>query len=176
MPADPPLDLNEVDPPVWRVLVSGTAYGPYTFGQIQTFIHEGRIASGTKVAEGDGAAFIPASDVPALASAFGMAVRSDRAEEPANFIIVTRLAGSAERAVTQALNELGAFGEAIPGVYLLRSHARLSRIRDRLQTLTDLQDKVLIVDATHDRLAWFNLGPEADIHIHAVWDKDVGED
>ncbi|MEE9381088.1 MAG: hypothetical protein V3V03_06770 [Hyphomonadaceae bacterium] len=173
---DQPLDLSVIDPPVWQVLVSDTAYGPYTLGQMQTFVREGRVSADTKIAEGDGSAFIPAGDTPVFAAAFAEAVRTDQTDDLANFIVITRLAGSGERAVTQALNELGAFGEAMPGVYLLRSRARLGRIRSRLQSLTDIADKVMIINATHDRLAWYNLGPEADVHIHAVWDKDMAED
>lgn len=172
MTTEQPLDLSVIDPPVWHVMVSETSYGPYTLGQMKGFIGEGRVSAITKVAMGDGGAFLPAGDTPELLSGFGEAVREDRADEPANYVVITRIEGSAQRAIGQALNELGSFGEALPGVYLLRSSARLSRIRNRLQSLTDLRDKVMIVDASHNRLAWFNLGPEADIHVHAVWEKD----
>ena len=36
--ADTALELGEVDPPKWRVLVHGTTYGPYTLGQMQSFV------------------------------------------------------------------------------------------------------------------------------------------
>ena len=54
------LNLSEIYPPVWRVLVKGSVYGPYTLGQMQTFISDRRIGPGTQIAEGDGGAFLPA--------------------------------------------------------------------------------------------------------------------
>jgi hypothetical protein len=33
-------------------------------------------------------------------------------------------------------------------------------------------EQVLIVNASKDRLAWFNLGPESDIAVRDVWDSD----
>ena len=176
MTTETPLNLSAVDPPVWHVMVSDTSYGPYTLGQMKSFISEGRISATTRVAKGDGGAFRPAAQVAELLSGFGEAVRTDFGEEPANFVIITRIQGSAENAIGHALNELGTYGQVMPGIYLLRSRARLSRIRDRLQSLTGTRDKVMIVDASNDRLAWFHLGPETDVHVHAVWDRDTGTD
>jgi hypothetical protein len=31
---------------------------------------------------------------------------------------------------------------------------------------------LFIVDATHDKAAWFNFGPEADARIRRIWQKN----
>jgi len=49
-----PLDLDKVDPCVWRILVADKVYGPFTLGQLRVFILDGRINARSKIAEGDG--------------------------------------------------------------------------------------------------------------------------
>jgi len=170
MSANTPLDLSEIDPPVWRVMVAGVAYGPYTLGQMRAFITEGRVGAATMIAEADGAAFEPASEKVQLATSFRDAVRTDIDEHASNYVVIARM-NSGDIAINNALNELGKFGEAMPGVFLLRSSAKLARIRDRLMSLSGATDRIMIIDASNDRLAWLNLGPEADIHMRAVWAK-----
>ena len=170
------LNLSDIDPPQWRVLVNGTVYGPYTLGQMQGFIHERRISSLTRVARGETAEFAPAAEQPQLQSLFE--TRADRDEEteaePANYLIATRLAGTGEMQFMGALNRLGTFAEVMPGVWILRSKVRQAKVRDRLQAVVGLEDQVMIANATNGRLAWLNLGPEADIHIRQVWDAEIG--
>lgn len=173
------LDLSEVDPPIWRVLIKDTAYGPYTLGQLQGFIAEGRITLQTKIAKGDGAPFVEAETLPALQPALRTKMREarqsdegDQGDKPHNYIIITRLAGGDEP-ILHKINSLGSFGEAMPGVYVLRSKVKLSAIQQSLNSLAGERDRVLIVDATANRLGWFHLGPEADIHLRSVWDKKI---
>lgn len=170
------LDLSQIDPPVWRVLIADTAYGPYTLGQIQAFIAEGRIGLHSQVAEGDGAAFVSAETVTVLQPVLREALQSKQASandsngEPHNFLVISKLAAG-DHKLTGVLNRLGHFGEALPGVFLLSSSVKLSAIQQALNRELDERDRVLIVDATTNRLGWFNLGPEADVHIRSIWDK-----
>jgi len=101
---------------------------------------------------------------------------SDQADTPHNYIIIAKLSDLSdlgETNLTRCLNTLGRFGEAMPGVYVLQSTTKLSTIQKTLQTATTESDKVLVVDATANRLGWFNLGSEADIHLRSVWDKKL---
>ncbi|MEM5518391.1 hypothetical protein WNY37_15655 [Henriciella sp. AS95] len=169
------LDLAEIDPPQWRVLVNGSVYGPYTLGQMQGFIRERRILEQTRVACGDGGAFTSASDHEGLSGLFG-ALKSpaeDAGAEPANYLVIARLAATGEMQLISALNRLGKFAEVMPGVWALRSTARQARIRDRIHATIGSTDQVMIANATTGRLAWLNLGPEADIHIKTVWDAKI---
>ena len=171
------LDLSEVDPPIWRVLIQNTAYGPYTLGQMAAFIAEGRVGLHTKVAKGDGAAFVDAETVSSLQPALREKMSSQDSAapeddgEPHNYLVITRLSAGGNDTLMHTLNNLGSFGEAMPGVYVLRSASRLAKIQSMLRKLTGARDKVLIVDASTNRLGWFNLGPEADVHLRSIWEK-----
>lgn len=99
--------------------------------------------------------------------------KNDQGNSPHNYIIVSKLTGAGESKLVHALNTFGSFGEAMPGVFVLRSNTKLSVIQKNLHDLTQERDKILIVDATANRLGWFNLGPEADVHLKSVWDKKL---
>lgn len=171
------LDLSKVDPPVWRVLNQNTAYGPYTLGQMTAFIAEGRIGLHTKVAEGDGAAFVEAETIPSLQPALRektIGIDSTTQEDDGklhNYLVITRLSGSSDDVIMHTLNSFGNFGEAMPGIFVLRSSSRMATIQKALSSITGARDKVLIVDASANRLGWFNLGPEADVHLRSLWGK-----
>lgn len=171
----PALDLSKIDPPKWRILIGETAYGPYTLGQLQGFIGEGRIALQTKISSGDGKAFAAAETYPALQPALrekwkrSEPVKSSE-DTSHNYLVVARFTVEGDRSVVQALNNLGTFGEAMPGVFILRSKQRLAAVQKALRTHLGTHDQLLVVDATTNRLAWFNLGPEADVHLKTTWD------
>lgn len=173
MTAEPALDLARIDPPAWRILIGETVYGPYTLGQLQGFVAEGRIALTTKIAEGDGAPFIPAERHGALQGAlrdkWKDATRQPRTEGAHNYLIITRFSTESDTVIVQALNGLGTFGEAMPGVFILSSEARLSTLQTTLRARLGSTDQLLIVDATDNRLGWFNLGPEADVQLKSIW-------
>lgn len=178
MAADTPLDLHSADPPVWRVKVDETIYGPYTLGQMMSFVSEGRVANHTLVSRGDEYNFIEAPEFPPLKTALKVKSKGEIATsqegEAGNFLIVAQMEG-ATRPVTSALNSVGRFAEAAPGIYILRSTVRIARIRALMDAVCGEKDRIVIVDATHGRLAWLGLGPETDTHIRSVWNADIGE-
>lgn len=169
------LDLAEIDPPQWRVLVSGSVYGPYTLGQMQGFVRERRIGPATQIAFGDGGAFLAAAEHKKLSVFFadGGSSTADADTEPANFLIIAKLIGTGEMQLIGALNRLGKFAEVMAGVWVLRSKVKQARVRDHIRSTVSSGDQVMIANVTSGRLAWLNLGPEADIHIRGVWDADL---
>lgn len=175
MASDTALDLSQIDPPQWRVLVNGTVYGPYTLGQMQSYIRERRVGSQTRVADGDGGAFLAASEQERLKTLFESSGRADEETEakPANFLIIARLAGTGEMQLLGALNRLGKFAEVMPGVWALRSKVRQAKVRERLQATITSGDQIMIANTSTGRLGWLNLGPEADVHIRRVWDAEL---
>ncbi|MEM9055472.1 MAG: hypothetical protein AAGB16_09115, partial [Pseudomonadota bacterium] len=64
------LDLSAIDPPIWRMLVNEVVYGPYTLGQMRSFVDENRLSETSQVAAGDGGAFMAADKHEALAFLF----------------------------------------------------------------------------------------------------------
>lgn len=167
-----PVNLSDIDPPVWRVLAGDTVYGPYTFGQMSAFKAEGRIAADTRVADGPGAAFRPAAESPALAALFQPQFVQE-VGEPANFLVATRIAGTRRPELIRTLNQLGRTAEIAPGICVLRSRVSLARIRAQVEKVAEKDDSVVIVDASHDRIGWLHLGPETDARVRQVWDSTV---
>jgi len=165
-----PLDLDKVDPCVWRILVADKVYGPFTLGQLRVFILDGRINARSKIAEGDGGRILAAGECPQLAPAFAERLARARPRELANFVVVAQLEHGTQK-IIDVLNELGSFAEAMPGIFLLRSDIRLAQIQSRVSEVLASTEKILIVDATNDRLGWLGLGFEANEHLRAIWNK-----
>lgn len=96
MSLDDALNLSEIDPAHWRVLVKGEVYGPYTLGQMQRFIKEQRIGPGTQAADGNGGAFLPAQKHTSLAAAFRAEMEASSTDDvPAyNYLIIAKLTGT----------------------------------------------------------------------------------
>lgn len=177
MSSDAVLQLQEVDPPVWRVMVGDTDYGPYTLGQMRKFIAERRVGLETLVTRGEGA-FCPARTVPELGTAFASQRHRAHGEEeaaavPSNFVVVSSLRGEASLGLIRAMSSLGRFVEVFPGTFILRSRQKLARVQNTLGSAIGAADRFLVVDANHNRLAWRNLGPEVDVAVRSVWDREV---
>lgn len=165
---------DQADLPRWRVLVQGTVYGPYTLSQVQTFVGERRIGANSRVAEGESNDFRAASEHAGLRALFETGeTRADAEDVAANYLVIAKLSGTGQMQLMGALNRLGKFAEVMPGVWALRSEAKQSRVRERLQATITTGDQVMIANASTGRLAWLNLGPEADVHIRRVWDADL---
>lgn len=174
MSNDDVLDLSQVDPSIWRVMVKEVVYGPYTLGQMRSFVVENRLTPKSKTAEGDGAPFIPAGEQPALTEVFQSHFaekNSKSASKLANHVIVVKSMGDSRNRVISVLNTLGRFTETMPGVFLLRTATRTAKIRELLDDVADDRDRILIVNADDGRLAWSGLGPELDSHIRSVWQQ-----
>jgi hypothetical protein len=167
------LDLAQVDPPVWRIMVGDVAYGPYTLGQMRSFLGEERLNIHSRVADGDGGAFMPAGEQPGLQSIFRehLTPQVNAEAEATNQVVIVRHVEGSRSAMIGVLNELGTFGEVMPGVYLINTTATTKALRDSLTAVSEDGDRILVVNAANGRLGWQGLGPEADTHIRAIWDR-----
>lgn len=170
MTSSKPLDLKKVDPPVWRIFVSDKVYGPFTLGQLRIFILDGRINARSRIAEGNGGKIIAAAECAQLASAFAERLERIQPRSLSNFVIITPYVSDKENLI-ETLNQMGSFGEVMPGVFLLRSDIRLAQIHGRLSEATGGSEQIMIVDATNDRLAWLGLGADINEQMNAIWNK-----
>ncbi len=172
----------------WFVKVDGRVYGPYTAAQMKAFIGEGRIAGHSEVCEtreGDwrqaeavdqfnawleearqGPARRRSEDVDARAANFVVIGEIDGAGL-ADFEVVLGEYGDIEP-ISRAKSENDAF---VRCVWLVRASATASMLRNELSHALGRDDRLLVVDASRDRTAWFNLGREADQRIRALWGR-----
>jgi hypothetical protein len=186
-------------PASWIVSVAGRAYGPYTDAQMQAFASEGRLAPQSLVAHNGETHFRPAADEPALASlfspvnfstepttpvstatitaikpgeshsAFG---RQDDTENPgvrSHIVIIADMKSRSIDGLEEEIFKLGPAFAFLPQAWLLSSEMSVNAIRNLLVQQLGKLDVLFVVDATRDKAAWFNFGPEADARIRRNW-------
>ena len=175
----------------WTISVGGRVYGPYTLEQMQGFHAENRLADHSMVARDGEDQFRPAGEDPALAPLFqcGPAAPEQETEPtqprrfgarqeseasdglPSHFVIV---ADMKSRSISGLEEEIFSLGEAHrfgPQAWVLCSEGSINTIRNALVQKLGKLDTLFIVDAAHDKAAWFNFGPETDTRIRKMWSK-----
>lgn len=164
----------------WFVKVEGRVYGPYTPAQMRAFVKEGRVAAHSSVSENRETGWRDAKAVTQFKDWFEEAREAPQKRRPrpapsdartANFVIVANLSRETETGFANALSEFGDTEKIGEGIWLLRAPATAAILRNELSHLLERDDTLLVVDASRDRTAWFNLGREADQRIRALWGR-----
>jgi hypothetical protein len=185
----------------WTISVAGQNYGPYTIVQMQSFVGEGRLAPQSLVARYGETLFTSASDDPILSGFFQPATPAaspapapaapfftaggneetpssfGRSEEPAasgersHYIIVADMKSRSISGVEEEIFNLGPAVPIMPQAWLLSSEMGINQIRQTLVQKLGKLDMLFVADATHDKAAWFNFGPEADARIRRIWQR-----
>jgi hypothetical protein len=178
----------------WTISVGGRVYGPYSLEQMQGFHAENRLADHSLVARAGEEQFHPATDDPELALLFqAPAAAAEPASAPAEPAQPHRFGGRAEseagngipshfvivadmksRSITGLEEEIFTLGPAHrfgSQAWVLSSEASINTIRNALVQKLGKIDTLFIVDAAHDKAAWFNFGPETDTRIRKMWSR-----
>ena len=160
----------------WYVKVEGRVYGPYTPAQMQAFIGEGRVAAHSQVSESREGEFRQASAVDHFSEWFEEARQGPEEQRrapvdarSANFVVIAMIGPDSRAAFENALGDFGEHEEMSNGVWLLRGATSAAILRNELSHLLDRDDRLLVIDASRDRAAWFNLGRDADQRIRDLW-------
>lgn len=93
----------------------------------------------------------------------------DAQADPCNFVIVFDLKSRGHGKLEEHIMSLGKAARVSSGVWLLNAAMTSGAIRNQLMKHFGTLDTFFIIDATRDKLAWFNLGPELDAQIRQVW-------
>ncbi len=157
----------------WWVQVRGKAYGPYTREQLSHFVEEGRVRPATQVGPSAEGAWIEARRVVGLMASTPRA--NGAAQAGANVFVHAEIMSGAWNAFMAALETLGNVCHLAPGLWLVRTQHSAGVLRNTLSQTLEKGDRFVVIDATHDRLAWFNLGPETDVRIGRVWNGPLRE-
>ena len=155
----------------WWVQVRGQAYGPYSFEQLSGFVSEGRVRPATLVSDQKDGAWVEARKVIGLMGNLRRSAANDAEAQQANVFIYAEIVSGAWNAFMAAMEGMGAVCEMRPGFWVLRTPYSVGVIRNTLSQTLERGDRFVVVDASRDRLAWFNLGPEVDVKINQVWNK-----
>ncbi|TGY91837.1 DUF4339 domain-containing protein [Marinicauda pacifica] len=164
----------------WFVRVEGRVYGPYTPAQMHAFVKEGRVAAHSTVSQSREAGWLDARQVDQFKGWFDEARQTPAQRRPrpapgdartANFVVIAHLSQESEAEFAAALSEFGDTEQIGHGVWLVRAPYTAAILRNELSHALSRDDKLLVVDASRDRTAWFNLGREADQRIRELWGR-----
>lgn len=97
--------------------------------------------------------------------------QTDRRRQPetANFVIVMDIKARYAGPLEQAIMSLGPAYKLAPNVWCVNTNGTAAGLLNDLSVHIGKTDSMFIVDATRDRTAWHNLGPETDAKIRRVW-------
>lgn len=151
----------------WWVQVRANAYGPYSWDQLSAFVAEGRVRPATKVSNRPDGAWVDARRVIGLISP-ETTDQPTPAGSAANVFVHAEIMSGSWNAFMAALEAMGAVCDLAPGLWLLRTRASAGVIRNALSQTLERGDRIIVIDASRDRLAWFNLGMETDARISKI--------
>jgi hypothetical protein len=184
-------------PATWMVNVGGRAYGPYTDAQMATYAAEGRLAPQSLVAREGEIEFRAAGEDGALATLFGNGARTNKPglaqetaraselrfggafgkkeegqkNEKAQLIIIADMKSRSISGLEEQIHKLGQAYGVLPQVWLLRTDQTANSVRNHLVQFVGKLDVLFIVDASNNKIVWFNFGPEAESRIRRIWTK-----
>ncbi len=103
--------------------------------------------------------------------------RAPRNEEPegreepeaGNFVLIFDVKSRGHGKLEEDIMNMGRAVKILPGIWLLHGPYTAGSIRNQLLHHFGTLDSFFIIDASRDKLAWFNLGPEVDSQIRQVW-------
>ena len=76
------------------------------------------------------------------------------------------------KVVARILRDAGKMTRCAGDMWVLRSKQTVQQLRTQLTLAMKPHEHFIIVNASKDRLAWYNIGVEADIAVRGVWDSD----
>jgi hypothetical protein len=179
----------------WIISVAGHSYGPFSGLQMQALVGDGRLASNSLVAHDGSTDFRSAGAEPELAWLFRPSIPAIPSEQTSplgktvatntfgrhsenlqkndriHYMIAADMKAGSIAKLEQEIFTLGTAFALFSQVWLLSSDQSLSAIRNRLIQQLGKHDLLFVADATNDKTAWFNFGPQADAHIRKIWTK-----
>jgi len=182
-------------PDTWTISVNGHSYGPYTIAQMRGFVAEGRLAAQSLVARAGIEQFAPAAQDEELAPLFRTPAPSrpafftaeggqhtfghsdvEEVRERSHYLIVADMKSRSITGLEEEIFKLGQAQPILPQAWLVASELPINVVRNTLVNRLGKLDTIFVVDATHDKAAWFNFGPEADTRIRRLWQKQEPSD
>lgn len=109
------------------------------------------------------------SDEDTISPTFGRSNDEPRSGERGRFVVVADMKSRSISGLEEEIFNLGPAYSLMPQAWLLTSDQPINIIRNALVQKLGKMDMLFIVDATHNKAAWFNFGPESDTRIRRVW-------
>ncbi|PZO48885.1 MAG: DUF4339 domain-containing protein [Alphaproteobacteria bacterium] len=157
----------------WWVQIRDKAFGPYSLEQMARFLAEGRVRPSTMVSTQPDGGWTEARRVTELRGMRTPQASNDAAIDGANLFVHAEIISGSWMSFMAALESMGVVCDLAPGLWLVRTKFSAGVLRNTLSQTLERGDRFVVIDATRDRLAWFNLGPETDVRIGKVWNGPV---
>ncbi|HXC56667.1 MAG TPA: GYF domain-containing protein [Rhizomicrobium sp.] len=109
------------------------------------------------------------SEEDIISPTFGRSNDEPRTGERGRFVVIADMKSRSISGLEEEILNLGPAYSLMPQAWLLTSDLGINVIRNTLVQKLGKMDMLFIVDATHNKAAWFNFGPEADTRIRRVW-------
>lgn len=157
----------------WWIKARGQIYGPYAPAQLAALVAEGRVTARTLVSIDQNGGWRSAAAAglvkaePKQANALASA-RDDR--RLANMAIWADLPSGGEDHVETILKAFGESGRIARDLWVLRTLHPAAAVRAAIAAGLSTGERFLIIDANRGRLAWSNLGLDAETKLRRIWD------
>ena len=110
---------------------------------------------------------------PAQPHRFGARAEPENNQGPAHFVIVADMKSGSIAGLEDEIFKLGQAHRFCTQAWVLVSEGSINIVRNALVQRLGKLDTIFIVDAAHDKAAWFNFGPETDTRIRKMWSRPV---
>ena len=108
-------------------------------------------------------------DAESISPTFGRSSDEPRSGERGRFVVIADMKSRSITGLEEEIFNLGPAYALMPQAWLVTSDLAINAIRNQLVQKLGKLDMLFIVDATHNKAAWFNFGPESDTRIRRVW-------
>lgn len=159
----------------WFIRIREKTYGPFSAGQMKSYVTEGRLNPASRVSPSADGPFSAIRETAALADTLqgALAERARLCNEAANFIIIVRAPAPAEaalwRSLPECLEKLGRYTQPMPGTWLLRSAQPLAAVRSALTGVLPRTVQVIVLETREARLDWIGFDDDIQQTAGRVW-------
>jgi GYF domain 2 len=108
-------------------------------------------------------------DEETISPTFGRSSDEPRTGDRGRFVVIADMKSRSITGLEEEIFNLGPAYSIMPQAWLVTSDLAINAIRNTLVQKLGKLDMLFIVDATHNKAAWFNFGPESDTRIRRVW-------
>ena len=100
--------------------------------------------------------------------------QTERRARPTSFnmVIITDVKSRSSGPLENAVMSLGPAYKISANVWVVHTPSGAPEVVNSLTQHLGSTDRLFVVDATRNRTAWFNMGPETDAKIRQVWRQD----
>ena len=179
----------------WTISVDSRVFGPYSAEQMQIFRDQGRLAAHSLIARAGEKQFHPAGEDAELASLFPASPESPvhslpaqvpqsparqpqkfgneaTSDERTRYVIIADMKSASIAGLEDEILKLGSACRVMPQAWIVSSEISINALRTGLMQKLGKLDNLLIVDATHDKAAWFNFGIDVETKLRNLWARN----